>query len=293
MVPFFSTPKLLTLLIPLGFIIFTLGYPEYAKRYSMLLTLNSPNEYQLPRNFRITPYNTSASGQYSQKEFERMLHELPSSVSLYIVDLRKEEHGFLNGMAVSWYTEHNWGNIGKPLHEILDNEKNLLQSLSSKWWTVVYHDRFYPVPYRVGYTQTEQALVQQQAQAHYLRLPLTDHRQPEDHEVDAFISFYKQLPENAWLHFHCSAGRGRSTTLLTLHDIMLNAPSSTLEEIIKRQTDLGGVDLIHISDNPVKEWKRPHAEQRGNFIRQFYQYAKEEPGYTVSWSEWLRAIEKK
>src|SRR5262245_9771334 len=28
---------------------------------------------------------------------------------LYVVDLRQESHGFVNGAAVSWYAAHNWG----------------------------------------------------------------------------------------------------------------------------------------------------------------------------------------
>ena len=39
-----------------------------------------------------------------------------------IVDLREESHGFFDGIAVSWYGEHDWGNVGLTQEEALADE---------------------------------------------------------------------------------------------------------------------------------------------------------------------------
>lgn len=38
--------------------------------------------------------------------------------------------------------------------------------------------------------------------------------------IDEFIKLYKSLPKDAWLHFHCEAGKGRTTTFLAMYDMM-------------------------------------------------------------------------
>jgi hypothetical protein len=277
--------KWLILLVLSGSIYLLFIYPEYAKKYSYLLTLNRKDKDDLPRNFHTTPFHSSGSAQFSEKELKNMLAQIPSD-QVKIVDLRQEPHGFLNGDAVSWYREHNWGDIGKSTEKILSNEKQLIDRLGRQFWALVYHDRLFPVPYRVKTARSEQELTQLM-RIGYLRFPLTDHRRPTDSDVDAFIQLMLKLPANIWLHFHCSAGKGRTTTFLAMQDMMLNAHEDSLETIVKRQKDLGGIDLFHVSQDSQNEWKRPYIETRVGFIRQFYEYCKDEPDFDVLWSEWI------
>jgi hypothetical protein len=75
--------------------------------------------------------------------------------------------------------------------------------------------------------------------ASYVRISVTDHARPLDDEVDRFILAVRALPENAWAHFHCEAGRGRTTTFMVLYDILRNANRVSLEDIVRRQKILG------------------------------------------------------
>lgn len=280
--------KWLFLFIVMIFLFFGFIYPSLAKKYSYLLILNSKNKFELPRNFHTTPFNSSGSGQFSEKELQRMIKQIPAT-KIIIVDLRQEPHGFLNGNAISWYHEHNWGDIQKDTAEVLHQERSFVESLRKSLIAIVHHDRMYPVPYLVKTARTEQDVVELQ-RLQYQRFPVTDHRRPKDKHVDAFVRWINSQSPDTWLHFHCSAGRGRTTTFLTMQDMMLNASEDSLETIIQRQHDLGGVHLRNISDDKASLWKKSHLTGRAGFISVFYEYCREVPDFTISWSEW---IEKK
>ena len=100
----------------------------------LALKIDRADVNQLPRNFRmgsdkyvgvtktgIMPtrkgmdtMNASASSCFSEKELEAILKKVPVKPSqFYDVDLRGESHGYLNGTAVSWFANHDWGNDGR------------------------------------------------------------------------------------------------------------------------------------------------------------------------------------
>ncbi|MGP1368427.1 MAG: hypothetical protein ACTTKX_04100 [Treponema sp.] len=103
---------------------------------------------QLPRNFRmgtdafksigksgVSPtragmdkLNLSGSSTFSELEFKKILATVPVSPDkFYVIDLRGESHGYLNGTAVSWFTEHNWGNDGRSAYIINHVETDQLK----------------------------------------------------------------------------------------------------------------------------------------------------------------------
>ncbi|NGX43768.1 MAG: Effector protein hopD2 [Chlamydiae bacterium] len=263
--------------------LFIIIYPEIAKVHSSLLTLNSKSSSELPRMFRMNPLQASGSSQFSEESFKTMISVIPSD-KIVIVDLREESHGFLNGDAISWYMDRNWMNAGKSNNKIIEEEKTLLHTLSKRNFTFVYKHRQYPIPYFVHSVRSEQKLVESNS-LQYFRLPVADHTRPSDSTVNKFVAFVKNLPEDTWLHFHCSAGKGRSTTFLAMYDMMLNATHDEFDPFITRQELWGGINLLSVP--PKEVWKHPHILERTEFIRSFYRYCKENPDFKIKWSEWV------
>ena len=131
------------------------AYSDNLNPLAPLLILEKPNEARLPRNFRsyreryklgdIPPslhseldlLTISGSAQFSENQLKALLSHIPAPFPIYIIDLRQESHGFLNGNAVSWYIPRNWINIGKKLDEIEYAENQKLQNLLSNRFTIL------------------------------------------------------------------------------------------------------------------------------------------------------------
>ncbi len=249
------------------------------------------------RNFRIVSSSTSASAQMSARSFdvlfEVLKRETLSNTPIYIVDLRQESHGFANGVPVSWYKEHNHANIGKSVSEIEQDEIERLKSILGKPTEFVplgTHDKatLNKLTMVVENIQNEKYAAEQVG-FKYIRFAAADMVFPDPSTVDAFIKFYLELPKNHWLHFHCHAGHGRTTTFLTFYDI-LRYPDLSLEEITQRQFVLGGTNLL--AENNGTDWYSEQHRERAFKLRQFYQYVKEQRDakFKVSWSEWLAGL---
>jgi hypothetical protein len=123
----------------------------------------------------------------------------------------------------------------------------------------------------------------------YVRIPSEDHKWPSEEAVDQFISLYRRLPSDAWLHFHCEEGEGRTTAFMAMTDMIKN-PDVPFRDIIYRQHLIGGDDVTYIgSAGTSRSWKLPYEREKAEMARLFYQYVQEqEPqGFHISWSRWL------
>ena len=242
------------------------------------------------RNFRITSSNTSASAQLSARSFSLLFDEIKketvSKTTIYMVDLRQESHGFANGVPVSWYKTHNHANIGKTAEEIQIDEINRLKSILGKMIEFVplgNHDK--ATLNKMTMIVENEKSAAEKAGFKYVRFSATDQVFPEAKTVDEFIKFYLQLPKNHWLHFHCHAGHGRTTTFSVFYDI-LKYPDLTLEEIVQRQYKLGGSNLL--AESTGDDWYSQQNRDRANKLRLFYKYVQNqrESKFQISWSEW-------
>ena len=122
----------------------------------------------------------------------------------------------------------------------------------------------------------------------YHRIYVADFHPPEDTQVDDFVKVAKALPGKAWVHFHCAAGDGRTTTFMVMYDMMQNALAVDAAAIIKRQFYLGGINLADTAN--TSEWKRPWAVERYKFVELFYRYCRAQiPNrFAVSFSDWKK-----
>ncbi len=281
--------------------------------------IDTPNLKQLPRNFRtaqsayrapaakyhldaayvptrsgLDQLNISGSAEFSVGEFEALADTLRKQAKgpIYVVDLRQESHGIFNGHAVSWYGKRNWANLGRTAAEVRADEMMRIKAAQGTTVTVaeLNQQKEAKNPHMEKVTQvfTEQELVES-AGFHYVRITATDHVWPSAQNIDAFLAFYKTLPQNAWLHFHCQAGKGRTTSFMAMYDMLRN-PSLALKDILYRQEEIGGEYLGYTGDNIKDNWKTRAFQYKAKMIQEFYNYVQENhaTGYAVTWSEWLK-----
>ncbi|NUN06227.1 MAG: protein tyrosine phosphatase [Bdellovibrio sp.] len=197
--------------------------------------------------------------------------------ALFVFDLRQESHGLINDIPVTWQADRDWANAGLNHEEAVRRERRQLGDL------------------RVGESiggvkiksiETEESMVRSSGHQ-YVRLTVTDHVRPTDSEVDLFIEAVRALPERAWVHFHCRAGKGRTTTFMVLYDMLVNARVDSFQTIVDRNTKLSeDYDVLTVGE--PTDWKHLYQKERAAFVAEFYNYAKEHPrGENKLWSEWV------
>ncbi len=228
----------------------------------------------------------SGSGQFSEETFAKLIEclSLGEAQRLIVLDLRQESHGLINGLPVCWTDGlYKYGNIDKTRQEIEKDEYWRL-SLANQVGCLVIDPRDQPTELAINAVKTEREFIEERGHR-YIRLPVTDHNRPSDQVVDEFIQIVNCLSPDEWVHFHCRAGKGRTTTFLTLLDMMKNARAISLEDILARQQMIGGADLKS-SGSKQGEMKRA-AEERLEFLNHFYVYCHQVPHFEMSWSEWV------
>jgi hypothetical protein len=256
--------------------------------------LKANSGQKIPTNIGLTSLCASGSGEFTTDGLKLLLERTRGPVTVF--DLRQETHIFVNGLPISWFATNDWANVGRTHNEIEADEAARVKSLKPGSEIAVHPGAVIKKPgatpiapenVTVEHASTERDLVEANRAA-YVRLTVTDHARPLDEEVDRFILAVRTLPENGWAHFHCEAGRGRTTTFMVLYDMLRNATRVSLEDIARRQQLLGyDYDVLHPAD--PGSWKAPYTDDRIAFVRAFYDYARANPGGGPQpWSEWLK-----
>lgn len=252
------------------------------------------NNDDLPQNFRKTTdltvinnnknlnlnglvkLNISGSQQFSEYNLPHLINAIGTTIPITVVDLRQESHGFINGFPVSWVDSKNNANVGLTTEQVLSDEASKLKSIKlNKPITFYSKPKETIVPTKV---QNEEELVSDK-DLKYNRIIVRDGGLPSDDRVDYFIEFIKTQSQNSWIHFHCKAGVGRTTTFMIMYDILKNYKIVSVDEIINRQLALAKFD-----ENSIKSFS---SKERMDFFDKFYDYCKVNgDSYSVKWSEW-------
>ena len=256
-----------------------------------------PDPSYVPTRQGLDRLNISGSGRPTKKQFEDLAQSLKQKAGklpIIVVDLRSETHAIINGHHLSQYGFQNWVNIGRSKDEIIENEKQLVHSLKggkityAKIGSSTNYEPKNAVEVEVSEALTEEELVTSLGMK-YQRITALDHVFQKDAIIDDFIAFYRSLPaDGAWLHFHCQAGRGRTTFFMCLYDMLRN-PAVPLKDILYRQTLIGGTSMYNDGTGQA-EWRQDLFKEISVMIPVVYAYVQDnvKNGYSVPWSTWKK-----
>ncbi len=238
----------------------------------------------------------SGSAQPTLQNLKWLKQTYGSNHPIYIIDLRQETHLYVNDLPISIFYKKDAINWGKsPL--LISTEENAWAKELLKKGTVIINKLGQPkgglkvptdamtMPVKVAYTEKEAAKL---AGVHYFRLYVPDYQPPTPAQVDQFIQLINHIPKNAWLHFHCAAGEGRTTTFMVMRDILANGKEVALEDIITRQARLGGINLLEVSESiKTQPWKEQYSKARIDYIKLFYTYVHSGEYLNQSFTQWI------
>lgn len=253
-----------------------------------------PKRYRNLATLKEAPLNASISGQFSRESLNQIKGEFPENT--WVVDVRQETHYFINGIPFSEYGFQNRENEQRTQHDILALEKFKTQEIPSgsifEYHTIIEKNSgviktttLSSIP--VKEVHTSKQLVNALG-LNYFRLTILDRHRPSDDQVENFLHFYQNLPSEHHLYFHCRGGRGRSTTMAIVYDILENGHTLSLEDIVNRHHQLGGAHILHYTQTPDKPWLSQARLERKRFLEQFYQFASQTKQRTsTSWRNWI------
>ncbi len=239
------------------------------------------------QNYRRNPHlkisGSASFGPAAMKDFEKLMNQNVRGSKkdrgpLVVIDLCKEPHGLVNDNPATWVDEHNWVSAGLTYDQALQEERRLFHSL--KVGQIIDAQEIKSI-------ESEQSMLMGAGYS-YLRWPIVDSVRPSDSDMDSFIAEVRKLPAKPWIHMSCRTGRGRTTLMMLLYDILLNAKSDKFDDIVKRNIELSqDPDLLLVGDD--KNWRYPFQVELNEFVREFYNYASLHPrGEVQTWSDWVK-----
>jgi protein tyrosine/serine phosphatase len=248
-----------------------------------LLTLQdikNPNS-AMPKNFRDLSnlgINAIASAQFSEEQLKEVRKKYPNE-KITIIDLRRENHGFVNGEVVVWHSVFEKGNDRKSTAEILSEEKYLLKTAQKNGEIVIntvkkrdrengWYSEVEPKVVVVKRVSNEENLAKENGFS-YKRFSVRDFDMPDEKEFNKMVKFIKKLPKDQKLYVHCAGGKGRTGLFLVTLDIIKNGKNVELEEIFARQNKLGAARLDEISEEEA--WTKDLAQIRLKMLQDFYE----------------------
>ncbi|MEC3915682.1 phosphatase domain-containing putative toxin [Nocardia sp. CDC160] len=270
-----TTPAPATLIVDF---LNTPGLPEHFRTTASPL---APTAATPPSLVGFDSLRESGSTDPSRDGWQSIADALPPGTR-YDIDLRQETHLYVDGMVVSWYGERDDANMGMTTQQVLDLQarrvKELTDARDITFGILPGKSATPPMNPLTGprTVDTEQQVVTPLGFT-YEYLPVPDGHMPSPQTVDEFLAFTRSLPADAWLHFHCREGHGRTTTFMAMYDMMRNAKQVSLDDIIARQHLIGGADLA--TDQAAQP-----------FIPSFYEYARQNTDdFHTPYSTWLAA----
>lgn len=242
-----------------------------------IITIDSTSSVGLPMRLRDIPtLNISGSAQFTKDQLLNLKNYINKD-NICIVDLRQESHGMINDLAISFLNPYKDLNNGFTTEQTIKAENSLLNKIKIGNTIQLYkHTGIFIKDITVDFISNESQLVTE-ADMQYKRFAVKDNSAPTPDIVDQFVEFIKNKPDDIHLHFHCAAGKGRTTSFMVMYQAMKNNSNLTLEQLLSYQYNIGGVNL---HDNNIQY----------NFLEDFCNYVQKnkDSNYSISYSQWIK-----
>ena len=242
-----------------------------------IITIDSTSSVGLPMRLRDIPtLNISGSAQFTKDQLLNLKNYINKD-NICIVDLRQESHGMVNDIAISFLNPYKDLNNGFTTEQTIKAENSLLNKIKIGNTIQLYkHTGIFIKDITVDFISNESQLVTE-ADMQYKRFAVKDNSAPTPDIVDEFVEFIKNKPDDIHLHFHCAAGKGRTTSFMVMYQAMKNNSNLTLEQLLSYQYNIGGVNL---HDNNIQY----------NFLEDFCNYVQKnkDSNYSISYSQWIK-----
>ena len=248
-----------------------------SKKNESIITIDSTSSVGLPMRLRDIPtLNISGSAQFTKDQLLNLKNSINKD-NICIVDLRQESHGMINDLAISFLNPYKDLNNGFTTEQTIKAENSLLNKIKIGNTIQLYkHTGIFIKDITVDFISNESQLVTE-ADMQYKRFAVKDNSAPTPDIVDEFVEFIKNKPDDIHLHFHCAAGKGRTTSFMVMYQAMKNNSNLTLEQLLSYQYNIGGVNL---HDN----------NSQYNFLEDFCNYVQKnkDSNYSISYSQWIK-----
>src|SRR5947209_19439113 len=99
------------------------------------LSTGGPDHFRDAMTLGSNGYPASGSHQLNAGQLTETLSQVADRYkprNLFLVDLREETHGFIDGRAASWYADNDFGNVGLPPSLIQRDEQARLGALEGQ-----------------------------------------------------------------------------------------------------------------------------------------------------------------
>lgn len=248
-----------------------------SKKNESIITIDSTSSVGLPMRLRDIPtLNISGSAQFTKDQLLNLKNYINKD-NICIVDLRQESHGMINDLAISFLNPYKDLNNGFTTEQTIKAENSLLNKIKIGNTIQLYkHTGIFIKDITVDFISNESQLVTE-ADMQYKRFAVKDNSAPTPDIVDEFVEFIKNKPDDIHLHFHCAAGKGRTTSFMVMYQAMKNNSNLTLEQLLSYQYNIGGINL---HDNNIQY----------NFLEDFCNYVQKnkDSNYSISYSQWIK-----
>lgn len=245
----------------------------------------------------------SGSSQFSEVGIDLFMKKIAKqdpSVHVVILDVRQDEHLFVNGQNASLFQKKDELVSIRGLEaekRSLVKLKRQLEGASVRLRALTYRkedfDPCFSLRIKVKRVETPDELVRRKG-ADYIRMPYNKYIGIDDASLSHLIESVESAPTSSWFHVFCRNGRGRTTFFMTLIDIIHHADTVPFEEIVRRQHFIGGINLFDITPKDSNWMNEMDAKKERivllarfhRYVREEYLLAKREGRRPTSWQEW-------